>query len=487
MSTAARKLQRKQILRPMTTGRLPRLRLLLVLLLSIPLPVAGLLILRMTAPQEAVSFVFYLHRVLSVFYLLVGSFIILEAAPVFAARRRPTAPVAELPPVTVLIPAYLPNEQDIILNTLHYVLSRLHVPQDKLQVILAYNTPHSLPVEAALRRLAAGRPNLTVLRVPASRSKADNINAALPLVTGEVTLLLDADGSPEPDCFRKAWQDLSRGYDAVQGNCVVRNWQRNRMTRMVAVEYSYMYNVLHAGRFLLSGQGIFGGSNGYWRTAVLKQLGMNGAAMTEDIDISVRAVLAGYRLYHDPDIVATELAPVRFRHWWRQRTRWAQGWFQVTYRYQLPLWLSRKVPLSAKLHWTYTLLMGQIFPLMSMVLLSVFPASLLLGIPVPTDWLSIVSTAVIVSTGPLVALAAYLRAPAAQRGRLSAWYLVYGLLCWLWAIFQNLIALLGMANELMGSREWSVTPRGVGAQVSTFPAHPNRPRFEQSEATSASG
>ena len=54
-----------------------------------------------------------------------------------------------------------------------------------LQVILAYNTPRDLPIEAALRDIAARDPRFLPLRVPGSTSKAQNVNAALARVTGE--------------------------------------------------------------------------------------------------------------------------------------------------------------------------------------------------------------------------------------------------------------------------------------------------------------
>ena len=143
----------------------------------------------------------------------------------------------------------------------------------------------------------------------------------------------DADHLPEAQCFRKAWRRLAQGYHVVQGRCVIRNYAENWLTRTVAVEFDSIYAVSHQGRSNMSGTAIFGGSNGYWRRDALRDVGMNPAMLTEDIDSSVRTLLAGRRLIHDRSIVSYELAPTQPRHWFFQRKRWAQGWLEVTLAY----------------------------------------------------------------------------------------------------------------------------------------------------------
>ena len=178
-------------------------------------------------------------------------------------------------------------------------------------MILAYNTPESLPIENVLRDLAAHDSRFCLLRVEESRSKAENVNAALAVATGEIVAVYDADHLPEPDCFRKAWRWLARGYHVVQGRCVIRNFAENWLTRTVAVEFDSIYAISHQGRSNISGTAIFGGSNGYWRRDALRAVGMNPAMLTEDIDSSVRTLLAGRRLIHDRSILSLELAPTR--------------------------------------------------------------------------------------------------------------------------------------------------------------------------------
>src|SRR5438445_769062 len=57
---------------------------------------------------------------------------------------------------------------------------------------------------------------------------------------------------------------------------------------MVAVEFESIYAVSHPGRAQLHGFGIFGGSNGYWQAALLRQVRLRGSMLTEDIDSTLR-------------------------------------------------------------------------------------------------------------------------------------------------------------------------------------------------------
>src|ERR1700756_2744453 len=65
------------------------------------------------------------------------------------ASARPTTP----PSLSVVVAAYLPNEQEIIVETLRHVLRTLRVHTNTLQIVLAYNTPSELDIEEILHRI----------------------------------------------------------------------------------------------------------------------------------------------------------------------------------------------------------------------------------------------------------------------------------------------------------------------------------------------
>ena len=185
----------------------------------------------------------------------------------------------------------------------------LRVDYPDLQVIVAYNTPRPLLVEQALLAIAERDSRFIALRVEGSTSKAQNVNAALRHARGEFVGLFDADHHPQADSFTRAWRWLSNGYDVVQGHCVIRNGDVSLVARTVAVEFEAIYAVSHPGRAQLHGFGIFGGSNGFWRTEALRRTRMRGFMLTEDIDSSLRVVKAGGRIANDPALISRGSLP----------------------------------------------------------------------------------------------------------------------------------------------------------------------------------
>ena len=109
------------------------------------------------------------------------------------------------PHIDVVLVAYLPNEQEIIMRQVRYALTKIDYPHDKLTINVAYNTPRPIePVETELRELENHHSNVRVISVPNSTSKADNINyfLTLPNCKGEIVTLYDTDHFAEPQALR---------------------------------------------------------------------------------------------------------------------------------------------------------------------------------------------------------------------------------------------------------------------------------------------
>jgi cellulose synthase/poly-beta-1,6-N-acetylglucosamine synthase-like glycosyltransferase len=393
-----------------------------------------------------------------------GVFHWLARALGFGGGRLRLADLPPVPPVTFIVAAFLPNERQIILTTIRHLLSDVERPKSGFEVILAYNTPADLPVEKELRRLAEADPAFRVLRVEGSESKAENVNAALEVATGEITCILDADHHPCPDCLTRAWRWLHNGYDVVQGRSVISNHDVNFLTRMIAVEFEQIYAVSHTARSIALDTAIFGGSNGYWRTEVLREIGFDVTMMTEDIDASSRAILAGHRIAHDRSIISEELAPTTFHAFWCQRKRWAQGWLQVSLKHQVAFWKTRHLTLSQKIHWTYLLLYRELYPV---VTLQIFPVifSLLMyqgSMPMRTHWFLLLSTVITLGSGPIATVSAMHNA----RGRYPYWYGVVYALCVIWFVMvKNAIVLIAIYDQLFKKTDWVVTRRDISHEL----------------------
>ena len=376
--------------------------------------------------------------------------------PEAAARPHPTA--------SALIAAYLPNEAATIIETVE-AFQRLDYPGE-LQIVVAYNTPRDLPVEQALGRIALQDPRLTVLRVAGSSSKAQNVNAALAVCTGEMIGVFDADHHPDPESFRRAWRWLDEGYDVVQGHPVVRNADSSWVARMIAVEFEMIYAVSHPGRARLHGFGIFGGSNGYWRADLLRKTRMRGSMLTEDIDSSLRVVEAGYLIASDPYLVSRELAPTTLPALWNQRMRWAQGWFQVSLGHLRAGWRSPHLSLRQKAGFTFLLGWREVYPWLSfqMFPLIAFYAVRAHGVG-KLDWfvpVFVLTSLFTLTVGPWQTLFAYRQAhPSIKQHK--RWFLTYLVTSSLfYTEYKNVIARVAQVKQAVREKTWKVTPRTAG-------------------------
>jgi cellulose synthase/poly-beta-1,6-N-acetylglucosamine synthase-like glycosyltransferase len=360
-----------------------------------------------------------------------------------------------------VIAAYLPNEADTIVESVHTHLAQEYA--GGLQVVLAYNTPVPLDVEAELAELALRHPDLTVLKVPDSTSKAQNVNAALRVAEGEVVGIFDADHHPMPGAFERAWRWIDDGADVVQGHCVIRNGDDSALAKLVAVEFEQIYAVAHPGRAALFGFGIFGGSNGYWRASALERIRLRGSFLTEDIEASVRVLEAGGRIVNDPGLVSRELAPETPKALWNQRMRWAQGWFQVSLRHFWSVLRSPVLTTRQRLGVAYLLGWRELYPWLALL---TWP---LLGFYTWRDGgldlsspMFLLLTVFTAASGPLQTLAAWrLAVPDVRRHR--RWFVAAALAnLFFYTELKNVVNRVAQLKQLRGERRWVVTPRSAG-------------------------
>lgn len=300
-------------------------------------------------------------KVFYYFYMIVNLYIALCAAiesflglsPVRDARKAADKVDAtgsfpsddsELPVMDMVMVAYLPNEKDIVIGQIMYALEEIVYPRDKLRINLVYNTPRPIePCETELRQLEEEYDQLRVIKVPNSTSKADNLNYFFTLgdTGADFTGIFDTDHLPHPYNIRWAAERFVKEktkIDIVQGRCVVYNTNESFLAKMIALEFDKIYAIAHPGRSRMFGFGLFCGSNGWWRSEVLRGLEMHGSMLTEDIDSALRAYGSGKNAVHDMNVLSYELAPNSFGAFWKQRMRWTQGWTQASIVHTSLIW-----------------------------------------------------------------------------------------------------------------------------------------------------
>ena len=150
-------------------------------------------------------------------------------------------------------------------------------------------------------------------------------------------------------------------------------------------EFEAIYAVAQLGRARVHGFGIFGGSNGYWKTPLLRRTRMRGFMLTEDIDLSMRVIAGGGRIVSDPGLVSTELAPADWRGLWGQRLRWAQGWSQVSLRHLVTMVRNPGLTRRQRFGLLYLLGWREVYPWISLQAFPILGYWFLRGSP-PVDW-----------------------------------------------------------------------------------------------------
>ncbi len=402
------------------------------------------------------------------FYAIVGLFV-LQAALIYgytvkaASRERTLAvpPVAgsPLPRTTFIVSAYLPNEISVVGATVSHILRNVTRPSAGIEVILVYNTSPEALFEDKLRTIKGRWPELILEHAQASSSKSENLNVALGKATGDMIVLLDADHLVAGDCIWRAWRWLEAGYDAVQGLCKVRNLSEGVVPSLVGIEFEVKYGVYDESRSAVFRTGFFGGSNGYWKAEAIKTLGFDRVILTEDIDVTLRGALAGFKFVHDKSIVSTELAPKALSNLWFQRKRWTQGWLQCLLKYQKDVWDTERLSPLQKISWTIMLTGGVVYDVVSFLF---FPWVLVWWIragriSLPVDPYTVGAFLFMVLTIPLQMIVIFRNATPPRPP--ASHYLLYATLAWPYAVFKTVLQIVAIRDEWAGERAWTLSAR----------------------------
>lgn len=333
-------------------------------LMGLVLPVALLLML----PVGKVS-VIYLVTVAAFGFVAVW-FCVETFAALYLDSKKTLSKSYSPKNITYIIPAYLDNEAALLGQTLEsYCEMKIN---GDLHVMVVYNSKRDMSdaeffLDSKWNNYVHGNMRISIIKNMDSRSKAENVNHGLSLVGDNVDFIaiMDADHQPATDNAAVAMEVIeSKGYDILQGACTIRN-QENFLSTLVSVEFADMYSVGHQGRLQVFNLGIFGGSNGYWKSEVLKKIKMDGSMLTEDIDSSIRATLAGYKIGYSGGVVSSELSPLNNNTLQKQRLRWAQGWVQVSSKYVSVCVKSEILSFRQKFGLVYLLAWREVFPYMT--------------------------------------------------------------------------------------------------------------------------
>ena len=270
---------------------------------------------------------------------------------------------ARLPVVTVQLPLY--NERHVATRLLD-ACAALDYPPDKLEIqVLDDSTDETFGIVAArveaLR--AEGLDVVHLHRHDRTGYKAGALQQGLLRARGTFVAIFDADFVPPPHFLRHSLA----AFDApdvgmVQGRWGHLNPHYSLLTRIQAFGLDAHFALEQRVR---ADEGLFmsfNGTAGIWRRACIEAAGgWHADTLTEDLDLSYRAQMAGWRFrYLDGLEVPAEL-PVEVQGLRQQQFRWTKGAAE-TVRKLLPTFLRARLPLRVKLQGVLHLTAHAVFP-----------------------------------------------------------------------------------------------------------------------------
>lgn len=259
------------------------------------------------------------------------------------------ANMGDLPAVTVQLPFY--NERFVAARLIEYV-ARLEWPKDKLeiQVLDDSNDDTRGIVDETVNRLVVEGLNIKVFRRAHRKGyKAGALQEGMGHATGEFIAIFDADFLPQPDFLVRTvpwFSDPKVGM--VQARWTFLNAEASWLTGVQSILLGPHFGIEHrvrCGRNLFFN---FNGTAGIWRRSAIESAGgWNADTVTEDLDLSYRAQLQGWKFIYCDDIEVPSELPFTLAAFRSQQQRWAKGSIQ-TARKILPRLLSSRLPFSVK-------------------------------------------------------------------------------------------------------------------------------------------
>ncbi len=256
----------------------------------------------------------------------------------------------ELPVVTVQLPCF--NERYVIERLIEAVC-KLDYPREKLEIqVLDDSTDDTVEISrAAVARWAAkGMDIKHIHRTDRTGYKAGALEEGVAVSRGDYVAVFDADFIPQPNFLRRTvhfFNDPKVGM--VQARWDHLNRDHSLLTHIQSVMLDGHFVIEHTARNRSGRFFNFNGTAGIWRKITIGDAGgWQHDTLTEDLDLSYRAQLRGWRCVYLKDVISPAEIPVEMNAFQSQQHRWAKGSIQTALKL-LPTILRSDQPLKVKL------------------------------------------------------------------------------------------------------------------------------------------
>lgn len=279
------------------------------------------------------------------------------------------------PCVTVQLPIY--NEMYLVERLIDSV-ANLDYPLDRLEIqVLDDSTDDTRCIAAqSVAYWAARGLNICHLhRSVRTGYKSGALAEGLRSANGEFIVIFDADFLPQSDFLKRTLPALiDPSVGMVQARWGHVNQDYSLLTQVIAMFLDAHFILEHGGRSRGGCFFNFNGTAGVWRRCTIEEAGgWQSDTLTEDLDLSYRAQLSGWRFIFLPEVVVPAEIPVEMDAFKIQQHRWTMGSIQTCIKV-LPNLFRAKLPLRVKIEAVFHLTASFNYPLMLALVILIVPA-----------------------------------------------------------------------------------------------------------------
>ncbi len=241
-------------------------------------------------------------------------------------------PMEVWPPITVIVPCY--NEGENAEETLS-VATSLDYPDFE---VIAVNDGSRDNTAEILDALVKRLPRLRVVHLAKNSGKATALNTGALMARNEILVCIDGDALLDRHALRWIARAFRRhNVGGLAGNPRIRN-RTSILGRLQVGEFSSIIGLIRRTQTMYGRLFTVSGVICAFRKRALQDAGWwSPRTLTDDVDISWRVQLAGWRIVYEPNAIVWILMPETLMGLWRQRLRWAEGGSQMMLDFFWPI------------------------------------------------------------------------------------------------------------------------------------------------------
>jgi cellulose synthase/poly-beta-1,6-N-acetylglucosamine synthase-like glycosyltransferase len=303
---------------------------------------------------------------------------------------------SELPKIAIQLPVY--NEINVIERLVHSII-QLDYPKELLEIqILDDSNDGTREISEQLTSYyrSNGWNIQHLTRKSREGYKAGALERGLEFVESEFVVIFDADFIPPRDFLKTTigfFQNPEIGVvQTIWGHL---NENFSVLTKVQAFQLNVHFQVEQKGRFLGNHFTQFNGTAGIWRKkAILDSGGWQKDTLTEDLDLSIRAQLNGWKIIQFSDFETPAELPIKWKDFKNQQFRWIKGgaecWRKLVKKVLTSHWsISNKIQAIFQLSGSLVYILILVMAISSLGLLNVSPISTLYFYFFQLGWLAL--------------------------------------------------------------------------------------------------